>query len=62
MRAKLRGMSPTSAPPPPDLRRLYADIILALPPMPVPDDPEDLRREIEAMHDDIGMPGEAVDR
>ncbi len=31
-------------------RREAIDAILSAPPMPVPDDPEDLKREIEEMH------------
>ncbi len=45
--------------PPPDVRRRAADAILAMPPMPVPDDPEDLRREIEAMYD-AAMPDDVL--
>ena len=35
-------------------RRALLDAILAAEPMPVPDDPEDLRREIEELHDAAG--------
>ena len=33
-----------------DARRRAADAILAAEPMPVPDDPADLRRELDAAH------------
>jgi len=34
-----------------DIRRSAIDFILALEPMPVPDDPADLRRELDAEHE-----------
>lgn len=34
-----------------DLRRSAIDFILATEPMPVPDDPADLRRELDAEHE-----------
>lgn len=34
-----------------DIRRSAMAFVLAAPPMPVPDDPADLRRELDAEHD-----------
>lgn len=34
-----------------DTRRTAIEFILAAPPMPVPDDPADLRRELDAGHE-----------
>lgn len=34
-----------------DVRRTAIEFILAAPPMPVPDDPADIRRELDAEHE-----------
>lgn len=34
-----------------DIRRTAIEFVLAAPPMPVPDDPADLRRELDAEHE-----------
>jgi len=34
-----------------DIRRTAIELVLAAPPMPVPDDPADLRRELDADHE-----------
>lgn len=38
-------------------RRAAIDAILAAEPMPVPEDPADLKREIYEMHEDMDIPG-----